>query len=549
VALIDTGTLTVAATIPFTGGAYYVSPSFSQDSAFAYVTGGVGTTTLTVINTATKTVATTVTVGSDPAGVAVMGTVKVSTVAGGYVGDRGPATKAALGPGSSVLDSAGNLYISDFIGGNRIRKVDTTGAITTYAGTGICGYNGDKIAASKATICAPDGLALDPSGNLVFVDDGNARIRRIDHSTGKITTIAGNGVFGYDANQDGGPALSAEIGQPAQIAYDAAGNLYFDQVSNCVVRKVDTSGIIHTVAGTATCGYNGDNIPATTAQLNLPHGVATDSSGNVYIGDSANHRIRKVDTSGTITTFAGTGHRGFSCNGGLATSANVGNPRGLTISNNVLYIGNSGAEVCSVNLTTNNISLYAGSVLGYDGDGHSLLASKFSAPTSVIFDPSGNPIFDDNLNGRVRKATGGIVQTIAGGFINDGAAATSAAFTFAEALAIDKSGNLYIADANGNRIRKVSGGKISTVAGNGISGYSGDGHLGNDPNTELNDPQGVTVDSLGNVFIADTFNGVIRYVNTSGIINTFATSANFNFLLQMATDSSTTFMSRMPGLA
>jgi YVTN family beta-propeller protein len=532
--VIDTNTQSVVATIP-TGGNGYTLVSFSQDSAFAYVTES--TNSVAVINTATKTVAATVTVGGTPTGVAVMGLMKVSTVAGGYVGDKGAATKAALGaPYSSVLDGAGNLFISDVIM-HRIRKVDASGNITTYAGNGICGYNGENVKASSSMVCGPNGLALDTSGNLIFADGANGRIRKIDHSTQLVTTVAGNGVFGYDPSQDGGPALNAAIGQSFQITYDAAGNLYFDQVGNCVVRKVDTSGTITTVAGTGTCGYNGDNIPAKTAQLNLPRGVAFDSNGNLYIGDTQNHRVRKVNSSGTITTFAGTGTYGFSCNGGPATSANVGNPRGLNVFNNALYIGNGGALMCAVDLTTNNASTYAGSFFGYDGDGHSLTASEFYSPTFVLFDASGNPVFDDDFNGRVRKATGGILSTIAGGYVGEGVKATSGTFEFAEALAVDKAGNLYIADETGNRIRKVSGGKISTIAGSlqGITGYSGDG--GPATSATLNQPQGVAVDSTGNVYIADTYNGVIREVS-SGNIKTFATNSNFNYLLQMAVDGS-----------
>ena len=362
VTVVDTASQSVKTTISVGAGPLHIG--FTEDSAFVYVS-NIGSNNVSVINAASQTVVATIAVGTAPIGVGVMATVKVSTVAGGFVGDKGKATNAGLGaPYSSVLDSAGNLYISDFFL-NRIRKVDASGNITTYAGNGIFGYNGECVVASKSMVCATNGLALDGSGNLIFADGSNSRIRKIDHSTGKITTIAGNGVFGYNPSQDGGSALNAQIGQPFQIAYDSAGNLYFDQVGDCVVRKVDTSGNIHTAAGTGTCGYNGDNIPATTAELNFPRGVAVDGSGNLYIGDSQNARVRRVDTSGTITTFAGTGKGGFSCNGGQAASSRVGRPRGLTIFNNSLYIGNNGALVCAVDLGTNIITTYAGIVLGW----------------------------------------------------------------------------------------------------------------------------------------------------------------------------------------
>jgi YVTN family beta-propeller protein len=531
VTVIDTASQTIKSTVVAGTGPEWVA--FSEDSAFAYVT-NITSHNVTLINTASATVANTIAVGPAPIGVSVMGTVKVSTVAGGYVGNTGKATNAAIGgPYSSVLDSAGNLYISEFLM-NRIRKVDAAGNITTYAGTGICGYNGDGINASQAMVCVPNQLLVDSAGNMILADGGNSRIRKIDHSTGVIITIAGNGVFGYTG--DGGPALRAEIGQPYAMTYDTSGNLFFAQVGNCVVRRVDTSGNILTVAGNGTCGFSGDKGLATKAQLNLPRGVAVDGSNNVYIGDSMNHRVRKVDRSGIITTFARNGHRGASGDGGPATSAAVGNPNGLEVLNGVLYIANGGSSrVRMVNLSTQIINTYAGSSYGYDGDGNALLATRFTGPKSLEFDTSGNAIFNDGFNGRVRRATAGIVSTYAGGFIGaEGASATSAALVFPEALAVDAAGNLYIADEEGNRVRKVSGGKISTIAGNGINGYSGDGGRGT--SAMINEPFGVAVDSAGNVFISDSFNNVIRKVNTSGIITTFAANGNFGYLAQMATD-------------
>jgi len=528
VTVIDTSTQTVAGTVVVGTG-----PSgfgFTQDSAFVGVTNQ-GSNSVSVINTASRTVSQTISVGKSPIGGAVLGPQTVSTVAGGFVGDKGAATKAAIGgPAASVLDSAGNLYVSD-VYGNRIRKITPAGIITTYAGNGICGYNGDNLVSTQAMICLPSGLTRDSGGNLIVADQFNGRIRKIS-TAGKISTIAGNGLYGFSG--DGGKAINASIA-PFSPAYDSAGNLYFSNTTNCVVRKVDTSGTITTIAGTSTCGYNGDGIAATAAQLNGPRGVTFDPAGNLYIADSLNHRIRVVNSAGTIHTFAGTGKGGFSGDGGLATSAQIGSPRSVTVNNGVLYISRGGGQrFRQVNLSTKIINTYAGGPAGYDGDGHALLSTLFNGTFNVLFDSAGNPIFDDANNGRVRKATSGIVSTIAGGFIGDGGAATAGALVLPEAVAIDKFGNIYIADYAGNRVRKVSAGKISTIAGTSISGYSGDGGPGT--SAMLNAPQGVAVDSAGNVFIADTFNAVIRKV-TAGTISKFAAGANFSDLLQMAIDS------------
>ncbi len=534
VAVIDTTTQKVSTTVVVGTGPTDVA--FTEDSAFAGVTNQ-GSNNVSVINTESLAVTHTITVGTAPTGGAVMGTMKVSTVAGGYVGDKGSPLSAALGgPYASALDSAGNLYISDVFM-NRIRKV-SAGIITTYAGTGLCGYNGENVKANKANICASDAATFDPSGNLVV--SGDLRIRKIDKKTTNVTTVAGNGLAPYNPGDNGGSALKAAVGQVFQISYDTAGNMFFASVGQCVVWKIDTSGIIHTVAGNGTCGYNGDGIPATSAELNLPRGVVVDGSGNIYIGDTANHRVRKVDTTGNISTFAGNGLGGFNGDGGLATSARIGSPRDLAISNGSLYISNAGSSRFRyVDFATLHINTYAGSTFGYDGDGHSLLSTQFSSPFYLIFDASGNPIFNDSLVGRVRQATAGTVNTIVGGFVGDGNKATSAAFVLPEALAIDKSGNIYVADYTGNRVRKISGGIMSTIAGvTGVSGYGGDNGPGTSPNALLFAPQGVAVDSNGNVFIADTFNGVIREVNTAGTITTFATNPNFFGLLQMTTDTS-----------
>jgi YVTN family beta-propeller protein len=530
VTVIDTSTLTVSATVVVGTGPLYVA--FTQDSGIAYVTNQ-GSNNVSVINTQSRTVAATVNVGSGDTGIALMGTMKVSTVAGGYVGDGGPATNAALSsPFNTVQDKAGNYYVTDrYV--HRIRKITPSGTINTFAGTGICGYNGENIAAKSAMLCYPEGLAFDPAGNLYVADGGNERVRKI--TKGKITTLAGTGVYGYSG--DGGPATGAALRGPEGIAFDAIGNLYFSEVSNNIVRKVTPSGIISTYAGTGVAGFSGDGGPATAATMNFPRGIGFDVSGNLYIADANNQRVRIVTSAGTINTFAGTGRGGCTGDGGLATAARLGGPRAISINNGVLYVATgSCGRVRAIDLTSKIISTFAGSSPGYDGDNNPPLSSRFYDPNHTLFDSAGNTLIDDSFNGRLRKLSGGLISTFAGGYLGDGNTATSAALVFPEALAVDKSGNLYVADWTGNRVRKVSGGKISTIAGSSINGYSGDG--GPATAALLYGPQGVALDSTGNVFIADTLNNVIRKLDTTGKISTFASDPNFGFsLLQMATDA------------
>jgi len=257
---------------------------------------------------------------------------KITTIAGsggqGYNGDGIPATSAWLSnPTRAVVDTKGDLYIADVFN-NRIRKVDTTGTISTIAGTGQQGYNGDGIPAATAQLSSPSAVALDGAGNVYIADTWNNRIRKID-SSGTITTIAGTGFAGVLG--DGGPAVSAQVNEPEGLAVDGQGNVYIADYGNSKIREIDAAGNINTIAGTGSIGYGGDGGPATAAVLNLPTGVAVDRAGNVYIADYQNCRIRKVDTSGTITTIAGTGVSGFSGDGGAATAAQISFPEDVAV--------------------------------------------------------------------------------------------------------------------------------------------------------------------------------------------------------------------------
>jgi uncharacterized protein (TIGR03437 family) len=342
------------------------------------------------------------------------------------------------------------------------------GAITTVAGNGFQGSSGDGGDATSAELFAPEGVAVDASGNSFIADTDNNLIRKVS-AGGTITTVAGNRTEGFSG--DGGPAASAALNQPQGIAVDSSGNLFIADTNNNLIRKVSAGGIITTVAGNGNGGFSGDGGPAASAALAYPSGVAVDSSGNLFIADRRNNRIRKVSASGTITTVAGNATQGFSGDGGPATSA-------------------------SLNL-----------------------------PSGVAVDAFGNLFIADGGNNRIRKVpAGGSITTVAGngngGFSGDGGPATSAGLS-AAGVAVDTSGNLFIADALNNRVRKVSAsGTVTTAAGNGTEGFSGDG--GPAAAAELSDPAGVAVDASGNLFIADNGNERIREVSTAAPLPSIA---------------------------
>ena len=330
----------------------------------------------------------------------------ITTVAGngtlGYSGDNGPATSAELyDPIGVAVDSAGNLFIADYENA-RIRKVNTSATITTVAGNGTSGYSGDGGPATSAELNLPFGVALDSAGDLYIGDFGNSRIREVDAS-GAITTVAGNGTQGYSG--DNGPATSAELNRPGGVAVDGAGNLYIADIYNQRIRKVDASGTITTVAGNGTAGYNGDNIAATSAELYEPDGVAVDSAGNLYIADYLNQRIRKVDASGTITTVAGNGTLGYSGDGGPATSAELDQPYGVAVdSAGNLYIADTFNQRIRKVDASGTITTVAGTgTAGYNGDNIAATSAELYRPSGVAVDSAGNLYTPDIFNYRIRK--------------------------------------------------------------------------------------------------------------------------------------------------
>ncbi len=494
----------------------------------------------------------------------------------GYSGDGGSALAAQLNaPNGVAVDADGNVYIADS-GNHRIRKVSTSGIITTVAGLGVSGFSGDGGQATFAQLYSPRGVAVDGAGNLYIADYNNYRIRMVN-AAGIISTVAGNGSYGYSG--DGGPATSASMTYPYGVAVDGSGNLYIADSNNYRVRMVNSAGIITTAAGNGTYGYSGDGGPATGASIRSPYGLAVDGSGNLYIADSTNYRIRKVSTSGTITTVAGNGSSGFSGDGGSATSAVMTSPYGVAVdaSGNIyiedssnyrvrevnaagtiatvaggfvgdggnallaglsspagvakdsagnVYVADSAANRVRMIAPNGIISTLAGTgVAGYSGDGGAATSAQLNNPYGVAVDSAGNVYIADFYNSRVRMVSpGGTITTIAGtgvySYSGDGGAPAAATFRYVSSVAVDASGNLYIGDYANYRVRKVSGGVIATVAGNGSYGFSGDG--GAATSAMITYPYGLAVDASGNLFIADSSNYRVRKVTASGIISTYA---------------------------
>ena len=422
----------------------------------------------------------------------------ITTVAGGGImrTDGGPAIEAVLfQPIGVAVDVSNNIYIVEQC---RIRKVDTDGIISTVAGS-TCGYSGDGGPATQAQLAAPSNVTVDVSGNLYIAD--LFRLRKVD-TNGIITTVAGTGNNGYGG--DGGPATEAAFGRIEGVAFDFIGNLYLAD-RNERIRKVDTNGIITTIAGNGVRGYEGDGGPATEAKLYRPLSVAADASGNLYIADEGNNCIRKVDTNGIITTIAGNGIEGYGGDDGPGPLAQLRYPAGVTTDAfGNLYIADQGnnrirllKEVFIPKGTFDIIITVAGNgTPGYSGDGSPSTEAQLNRPTGVAVDASNNLYIADYLNHRVRKVdTNSIITTVAGngtaGYSGDGGSAPEAELNYPLGVAVDGLGNLYISDKYNNCIRRVdSNGIITTVAGNGDWDYSGDGGPATQAQLNVSDRRG-----------------------------------------------------------
>jgi sugar lactone lactonase YvrE len=483
----------------------------------------------------------------------------VKTIAGGGPNNL-PALKSSLGlPVGIALDNAGNFYVSDSDSG-RVLKIDSSENVTVVAGNGIPGNSGDGGPATMAELYNPTGLAVDSSGNLLIADTHNCVIREVSVSTGNISTIAGtSGACGYSG--DGGAAAGALLNlgmsnlsgaaNASGVAVDTSDDVFIADTQNCVIREISAStGVISTVAGNHMlgCGFAGDGGAATGAELNYPEGVTLDSSDDLLIADTSNYVIREVSAStGTISTIAGSpGTFGYSGDGGPATGAKLFFPEGVALdsSGNIFIADTNNCLVREVSLFTGDIFTVAGNYASgcnfYSVDGGSATSAPLFHPIGVAVDSSGNLFIADYNNAVIRKVSLGSITTFAGaavadpnianeivGFLTysgDGYPATQAEIdAFGAGMATDSAGDIFIADLNNYVVRKISrsSGIISTVAGNGFVGYSGD----NGPATgaEFYVPTAVAVDLSGNLFIADTYNCLIREVSgATGIVSTVA---------------------------
>lgn len=461
-------------------------------------------------------------------------------------------------PAGMVFDTTGNMYFAAGMT-HKIYRVDPSGGITHVAGTGVDDFYGEGVPAIEAHFDVPQKLCFDSSGNLYIVDTYNKRIRKMD-SQGIITTVAGNGSEEFLVN--GGPATEAAIGNVNSIVFDQTGNMFISSYSGSSILKVDVQGNIEVFAGNGFRGYSGDGGPAIEAELNLPTDIALDRAGNLYIADSFNNRVRKVDRQGIITTVTGNGVQGFQGDGGPAVNASLNYPRGIYVDpDDNLYIAEQNNHCIRKVDASGIITTIAGrgtegfGDTGFSGDGGLAIHSILSVPIQVTKDGMGNLYIAEVGNMRICKVDQhGVISTVVGTgksprrpqnmennisseFIhrttNDMPHSSTNGIIYAAevplnhpaGMVFDTTGNMFFATGFTPKIYKMDKkGVLTTIAGAGYEGFFGDGGPALDAHFNL--PQKICLDQYGNLFIADTYNARIRKIDTHGIITTIAGTGN-----------------------
>jgi len=455
----------------------------------------------------------------------------ITTIAGdsthSFGGDYGPANQSSLAyPTDVVVDSLGIIYIADR-NNNRIRKVDKLGIITTFMGTGQNEFNGDNEIAAETNLHLPFALALYDEGHLLVVDRNHFRVRRVTLRGNQVETVAGNGksLFRGDGGFGGGATLDA----PSGIVVDSHGNILFVDRLHQRVRKVGPEGIIQTVIGNGKQGSEGNGGPASEAALHLPEVLAIDSEDNIYITQRSGNGwlVRKVNAQGTITHFAGNGMQGNTGDGGSAKNASFHTISDIntdregnvyvtdSINRNIRKIDKRGiiSTVAEKNLTSLGAEIH---------------------PNGIVIDKAGNLFFSDSGSSKLyRIDLDGNIKTIAGtGDFKDhgdGGPALEAGLRSPGGLAIGLDGALYIAEQTSHRIRRIGlNGVITSYAGNGKPGYAGDGGLAVKAN--IKSPFRMMFDKKGNLYFSDRDNNRIRRIDTKGIITTVAGHSNIGWM-------------------
>ena len=411
----------------------------------------------------------------------------------------------------------------------RLDAQSDAGTITTLAGTGVSGFSGDGGLARSAQLDNPVAVAADGKGNLFIADEGNHRVRRIAPD-GFISTVVGTGIRGSTPPSPFGAAL---LNSPRSVAVDSSGNLFIADSGNNRLIKRTPSGATSLFAGTGVEGFSGDGERARTAQLRNPWGVSVDGAGNVFIADTGNNRVRKVDAAGTITTIAGSGNYfGPFGDGGPALSASLSGPSGIAVDpEGNVFIADQGHNRVRKVTPAGVISTVAGPGYGgFSGDGGPATTASLSVPLGLAVDRIGNIFIADIQNDRIRMVTtAGTISTVAGsesGFIGDGGPAVSAMLSYAQGVAVDSAGNLFIADTRNHRIRRVNAvtgsltQNITTVAGSGEQ-FS-DGFSSRATNAFLGEPSAVVADEAGNFYVTDLVTHRVRKISVDGTMSTVA---------------------------